>query len=69
MQALSVTLNAHVLLTVFEEAGGWRFGSWERRDGGRLPQPPDVARSMQFSSPLAAADFFRALHALNWQTG
>lgn len=65
MQALNVALTAQVSLTLLEESGGWRFGSWEQHDGTLLPQPPEAACKVQFPSPLAAADFFRTIYAMN----
>ena len=57
-------LNAQVSLTVLKDAGVWRFGSWEAHDGTLIPPPPLAAARISFGSPLAAADFFRAVHAL-----
>jgi hypothetical protein len=62
MQTLSLALSARVSLTLFEDAGEWRFAAWY--DGIPLPPPPEAAH-LSFGSPLAAADYFRALHRLN----
>jgi hypothetical protein len=63
MQTVNVMLNAQVSLRVLGNARDWRFDSWRLHDGTPLPPPRDLT-GVTFASPLAAADFFRALHQL-----
>ncbi len=64
MHTVEVTLNARVSLTVLGDAKTWRFDSWKLQDGTLLP-PPRGVTNITFGSPLAAADFFRALRELD----
>lgn len=61
MRAMSLALTRKVSMTLVEEGGCWRFGSWYRHDGSAMVAPCESARDRRFSSAAAAAVFFRAL--------
>jgi hypothetical protein len=63
MTIVAVTLAPNVTLTLVEEDGAWRFGSWSRHPWAELPSPDADDLARRFTGVEDAAAHFRSLLA------
>jgi hypothetical protein len=61
MQVMAARLGTELSITLINDDGGWRFGSWAMLNERLAAQPPsDADRARRFETPVYALAYFRA---------
>ena len=61
MQVMATRLGTDLSITLINDDGGWRFGSWATlNERSAAVQPSDADRARRFEKPVYALAYFRA---------